>query len=711
MSWWRSPDSPLACGLQLAGLWSVAVAQPLLSALADNAHFFVARKSQPTDIAIATALVLIAGPLALWLLESAVGVVSRAARGVLHLALIAGLAGVMAQFIAHRGLGLPSTLAIATGALLGGAFAFGFARLRALRTLAALLSLLAPVLAAVFLSHDKIASITWLPSEVPVAHATRAPDTPVFVIVLDELPLLSLLDDEGQLDPQRAPHLTRFAERATWFRNASTVADNTAYAVPPILTGRRSEHRVLATFPNHPESLFTLLAPTHRVLAREEVTALCPRSVCLRVQPPLRERLRAPVSDIAVLALRVLLPAEATTGLPPVDDRWANFARVIQETSPADHFEWFAEQIPTNERALLGYLHVLTPHSPWEHLPSGQRFGPPAALRRMDGIVGIDWSETPAFANRAYQRHLLEVAYADRLFGELMAVLDAKGLYDPALIVVVADHGVSFEPGEPRRKLTEQNHAEIMAIPLLIKQPGQPTGAVDERRIETIDILPTIADLLDIALPWPVEGVSAFAADRPARLVQTTMQTMDGVALTFESLPSDIENALRVRRERFGATRPVDAYLPVGPHPELLGRSFDPGGSETRASPRIHLDRADSFAAIDLSAPEVPLFVAGRLEAAPPAGSALDLALAVAVDGVIRVTTTPYRSSSRRGQAGSGTADGPWVFTALLPDGALGPGRNDIDILAIHPGPDGARLVPLHLAEPAGGRTPRETSR
>ena len=53
-----------------------------------------------------------------------------------------GLAGVMAQFIAHRGLGLPSTLAIATGAPLGGAFAFGFARLRALRTLAALLSLL-----------------------------------------------------------------------------------------------------------------------------------------------------------------------------------------------------------------------------------------------------------------------------------------------------------------------------------------------------------------------------------------------------------------------------------------------------------------------------------------------------------------------------------------------------------------------------------------
>ena len=50
------------------------------------------------------------------------------------------------------------------------------------------------------------------------------------------------------------------------------------------------------------------------------------------------------------------------------------------------------------------------------------------------------------------QRHLLQLAYVDSLIGDLVQELKAQGIYDDALVVLTADHGISFEPGgaDPR---------------------------------------------------------------------------------------------------------------------------------------------------------------------------------------------------------------------------------------------------------------------
>ena len=110
-----------------------------------------------------------------------------------------------------------------------------------------------------------------------------------------------------------------------------------------------------------------------------------------------------------------------------------------------------------------------------------------------------------------------KLAFADRLLGTLLRRLHEKGLYDRALIVVTADNGESFLHRNANRHLaTAETIEEIADTPLFIKRPFQHAGRVSRPSRRTEDILPTIADVLGIRMPWRVSGESVF--DRSARI-------------------------------------------------------------------------------------------------------------------------------------------------------------------------------------------------
>jgi len=105
---------------------------------------------------------------------------------------------------------------------------------------------------------------------------------------------------------------------------------------------------------------------------------------------------------------------------------------------------------------------------------------------------------------QAYQAHLLQVGFVDRLIGSLIERLEETGLLDPSLIIITADHGVSFKTGGLLRPLTQDNYTDIIGVPLFVKLPHQKRGEVSDVNVQGEDLLPTIADVLQLELPWAI---------------------------------------------------------------------------------------------------------------------------------------------------------------------------------------------------------------
>ena len=125
------------------------------------------------------------------------------------------------------------------------------------------------------------------------------------------------------------------------------------------------------------------------------------------------------------------------------------------------------------------------------------------------------WTGDPELAIQAQQRHLLQVGYTDLALGRILDKLEKTGLYDESLVVVVADHGVSFRPHGERRRVEEGNMEEIVFVPLFVKPPGQTEGRIVDEHARTIDILPTIADVLGVEIPWETDGRSLVGDGPP----------------------------------------------------------------------------------------------------------------------------------------------------------------------------------------------------
>ena len=100
---------------------------------------------------------------------------------------------------------------------------------------------------------------------------------------------------------------------------------------------------------------------------------------------------------------------------------------------------------------------------------------------------------------------------SDRHVGEFLATLESIGRREDTLVVVTSDHGE--ELGEHfRSHSADHGHALLddqMLVPLILHHPREsyPVGRV-AAQVRTMDILPTMADLLDAELPDPTEGAS-----------------------------------------------------------------------------------------------------------------------------------------------------------------------------------------------------------
>jgi hypothetical protein len=250
------------------------------------------------------------------------------------------------------------------------------------------------------------------------------------------------------------------------------------------------------------------------------------------------------------------------------------------------------------------------------------------------------------------------------------------------LLVVTADHGASFRPAQSRRDPANMEHPEdALGVPLFVKPAHQHEGRVSLRNVETIDILPTIADLLGIGIPWPIDGCSAVDPSCPPR-ERKVMYDRDDVRLSFDpDLPLRRESLER-KLEIFGSGSRPNGLFTIGPHRELVGRSVEKIGVRGPGGARVQLMRA----AFDRADQRPETFALGRVTGIldrNPAGGETPY-VAVAVEGTVHAVAPAFRRPH-----------GGYLFSAMLPQHAYAFAGARVEVFAVETSPTGPALLRL----------------
>jgi hypothetical protein len=554
--------------------------------------------------------------------------------------------------------------AVAAGALLGW-LAWRAATMRQFLAVLAPAAGIVPI--AFFASPEVIRSFT--PSSSNVRTPLLESTPPIVLVVFDEFPVHSLLDADGQIDAVRFPAFAALARDGSWFRETTTISSQTVWAVPAIISGRYPvAPNAVPTLRYYPENLFTLLADRYRTHVFGRFLQLCPEHACERDSGGPSDGAISLLADLAVVWLHIVLPTPLTEYLPPVVGDWRGFARAARWRSldgrmvrndRRGEFDRFLTVMDENS-ARLYFLHTLLPHMPFEYVPSERRYDAPDYQGREELGVGLFQRVEPAYADAVHQRHLLQVGFVDTLVGRLIARLRSLGIYDQALVIVTADHGASYREGMPRRAVRTQNMADIIRVPLFIKRPSQRVGAIVDGVAESVDILPTIADLLGARLPFQVDGRSLFGAPGPSRTTRTfiarslTRVNTRDVTNWYQS--SEVSVSRRIARFGVGT---YDALYAVAGTGELIGRPVE-AYSRREGTVRVRLAAPEEFLDVNLGSDTLPLHVRGRVY------GRVTQPLAVVVNGNIAATTTPYQER------------GASVFATMIPEQSLRAGRNEI---------------------------------
>ena len=163
--------------------------------------------------------------------------------------------------------------------LLGSGFVLLYIRHDVLKLFCSYLSPAVWLIPILFVFNPAVSRVVFN-SHIESTYATsNARDIPVVMVVFDELPLTSLLDESAHIDSIRYPNFASLETDGHWFRNAHTVSSLTTVAVPAILSGVKKTN-ALPIVADHPQNLFTLLGQTHEMNVTEIVTSLCPDSAC-----------------------------------------------------------------------------------------------------------------------------------------------------------------------------------------------------------------------------------------------------------------------------------------------------------------------------------------------------------------------------------------------------------------------------------------------
>ncbi|MCP4660194.1 MAG: sulfatase-like hydrolase/transferase [bacterium] len=686
----QHPPRHIERALHVYALFGFAVAQPLYDLLARSPEFLVAHQLESAELIALVALLSLLAPSILVLVQVLVSRLGTRPAQLVYGVWVTLLSATILLQVWEKFIAGPAWISFPAAYALGFLVAMGALRQAAVRLLLTFLTPGLIVFPLVFLGHPEVRPLLFPQPETSQPLPRTSATAPVVLLVFDELPLSSLLDRELEINAHRYPHFAALAREATWFRNATTVADETTYAIPAIVTGCYPDPEGrLPTAAEYPANLFSWLGRDYEPHVFELGTQLCPEELCQATA--LGERWRTTLLDLTAIYLHLVLPPELTGGIPAVTENWRDFWSSARPRDGAGKrpgvpgiVETFVDAIAPGKRPGLYFLYLAAPHRPWMYLPSGREYRPvgdtPAPHWNLsDG----EWGNHEYLTVQAFQRHLLQLGYVDALLGLILEKLRHAGLYDQALIVVTSDHGVSFQPGTPYRRVTERTQADVMAVPLLVKFPGQRQGSQSERNVRAIDVLPTIAGALGNEPPWPVDGRSLRAPDSEEPREKVLYMTLLGdkpLKRVFPPRLEGLEATVERKLSLFGSGEDPESLFRIGRFRDLVGRPLAEIPVEPESDLEALIIDARAYDRVDLESDFVPAHIVGSLGRLEDSRETRHLA--IAINGTIRAVPESYHDL--RGVS--------W-FNAMVPESAFRRGSNRLEVFLVSGSPAQPRLA------------------
>ena len=617
-------------------LSTIAIAQPILDLYGKNTTVFSAAKMSALEVCVFVLMVLLVPALVATGIDAISKVFGPRVNESVRLWQIGAFSFLVGLAIARIAQWQGNSVPIAVGMAIAIAVPIAFDRFKSVRDWSRWLSALGvAVLATALIQLQPVILGTSGPKSDAVIGRT---DVSVLQIVFDEFPLHALLDADGKINAERFPGFAQLAQESTWFRNSVAESNFTHQAVPAILASQVPAQTGGPFLQQYPKNIFTLFGGKTVVDGIEPVTSLCPPSVCDSQAASSFGfnvgRYVKFVRDAGYVFGHRVLPPIARTRIPSIEGTWGGFGAVANKFkeqfdagafSQVDAIATGVDALVKDPSSRVGVVHALVPHAPWRLTPD-YRVAPLSSsitTQNPDDEVVRD----------TFQTFLMQVGAADNAILEMIATLKANGRWDNTLLVVTADHGISFLPTMPQRHtdFSDMGQAnDVYRIPTFIKYPNQSSGEESDCPISNLDLLPTIIDVTETKTSWEFAGLSVAGecpAARTRMVVSATGETAvlsDGFEVVKER--SDYYDSV-VARE--GSLRRVAA---IGLSASLVGQEV-PVVSDSSVVTGWSVTQKKMFTNVSTrKGARVPSLITGNIQLAKP----LDVGTegVVAIDGI-----------------------------------------------------------------------------
>ena len=311
----------------------------------------------------------------------------------------------------------------------------------------------------------------------------------VFWIIFDEFSLVESMERE-QFDVNLVPNLATFSRTSTWYPHARTLYSMTDQAIPALLLGKKDvtdfNQQFLYNF--DPQNYLSSMA------RKMEVFIFGYRlPYCLAFQED-AERCRVYLDGGFADSVSLLkhiwhraIPGELRNTIILKELHFLIFSSSVSRKHPIALALNMGQSF---DHPTFTFIHEGLPHHPYQFTSNGD-------IRQIvhTGLPSKSWSRDELEEMQHFYRE--QITYTDSLFGEFVAELKAKELYDQSYIVIMSDHGVSFDPQKPGRDTI--GHEQVDRVPFLIKSPGQTRGVVNPQPVHTAEFFGVLLDKMEKA--------------------------------------------------------------------------------------------------------------------------------------------------------------------------------------------------------------------